>query len=137
MLKEKAIKLTKKLEAMLRRYEVTLRDKNSVVHHPVYGTNTEVSPLAFAVYEAAIKSLHLHWWNTSPPPERPGFAQLHVGASCFDEFKTQALAHHKQIAQRDNFDLIERDMDAQQTRADYHECCHILAKAGLYYDLLD
>lgn len=55
----KTTKITKRMEGILKRYAVTFRDGEQTVRHKTYGFETVVDPVAFAIYEAALKANHI------------------------------------------------------------------------------
>ena len=126
----KQIRQTKKLETIFRRYDVELRKQNSTVVHALAGEKTDCDPLLFAVYEAAIKSSYLSYALQPSWPERR---------------KTGHDRHYLKIAQEDGFDLPDpsevpeknRERRGDQGAVDYRYCVSLIARAGLYYALLD
>ena len=125
----KPIRHTKRLQALLDKYEVTLRKTDSDVTHAVKGTTVLVPPLHFAVYEAAIKANFLSWALFGAGPDH--------------------LRHYACIAAKDGFDLVdpntfapsgnytEQEKAGRTAAEDYHYCAKLLGNAGLYYTLLD
>jgi hypothetical protein len=117
----KPIKRTKRLEALLKKYRVTLRTSNSVVEHQTYRTKTTVPPLEFAVFEAAVKAVDASWV-----------------AAQFGGHDRQWNQHLAAINGFDLLDEITPGFEATRDYAkDYHYFCKLLKEAGLYYDLLD
>mgnify|MGYP006966977985 CR=1 FL=1 len=130
MTERKQLRQTKRLEAILRRCDVQLRKKTSTVFHAGNGEMTDCDPLLFAVYEAAIKSAYL---SSALHPSWP------------KRCKAGHDRHYLKIAQDDGFDLPDpsevpeknRERRGEQGAADYRYCVSLIARAGLYYALLD
>jgi hypothetical protein len=132
----KPITLTKKLKGLMKRYGVKLRESPSQVTHLTYQRTKEVDPVAFAVFETAIKANTLAWmlWHTDSPDDR-----LQIVAN------TRAIYANcsPPIAGHEHLPIITEEMEnnsvklVQQHSDVYHYCAKILVDAGLYYDLLD
>jgi len=130
MTKAKPIRQTKKLDALLRRYDVQLRTGTTTVVHPVTGETAHCDPLTFAVYESAIKSVFLS--NALHPMWEELCEAGHD-------------RHYLSIANTDGFDLPDpsqvpekyREKRGKRAAMDYRYCVSLIAKAGLYFALLD
>ena len=64
------IKLTKKLAALFRRYDTDMRKNDSVVEHETTKKQTTVPPVAFAVFETAVKAVYAFICPILPSGER-------------------------------------------------------------------
>lgn len=124
------IRHTKRLDALLRRYCVHLREGCSTVSHATTGQVTLCDPLTFAVFEAAITSVYLS--NALGPMWAMACESGH------DRFY-QMLAHRNGFELPDPTEVPEsgRERRQQQATEDYHYCMSLIAKAGLYHALLD
>lgn len=121
----KPIKLTKKLADLFRCYDTEIRKTDSVVEHQTTGEKTTVSPVAFAVFETAMKAVYAS--NCSAPDEwREMFVESgHAG-------------WYQHLANVNDFDLpTEGWQTAEKYAQDYGYCVRLLQNAGLYYSLLD
>jgi hypothetical protein len=130
MTERKQIRHTKKLDAVFRRCDVQLRKKTSTVVHAMTGKVTDCAPLIFAVYEAAIKSAYI---SNALHPSWP---------ECCEAGHDR---HYMKIAREGCFDLPDpvrvpeenREIRGKQGTADYRYCISMIARAGLYYELMD
>jgi hypothetical protein len=122
------MKKTKKLETILERYQVKLRETNTVVEHLVYETKTEIDPLQFACYEATCKAHFVTWVNA--PRELKAHIQFADNSTI--------TSHYNGLAQKDNFGAFEwSTLDPKQASDDYYYCNGLISADGLYYELLD
>lgn len=120
------MKQTKKLQKIFDRYNVGLRDENTIVTHQTYGRKTELNPLQFAVYETAIKSVYIANQTVHFDVKRLFWFQRICDDSDIN------LPYIEEVT-----DLDKAKAEAQQAASDYHYCVHLLSRAGLYYQLLD
>ena len=116
----KKIKLTKKLQAALTRYEIELRYGDSIVYHIIHqNIKTTLDPIQFAVYELAITAMYV--------------CEQASGKPLFQN-------HYKNIAAKDGFNLpfVSEDHTLmQQSSLDYRYAKSLIRKAELYPALLD
>jgi len=115
---------SKKLTELFRRYQVETRTHDTIIVHAVKQRPIRVIPLNFAVYELTIKAIYAS--NMAAP----------------EEWREQFVSGgphrwYQMLATRGGFQLIAPFKDADSHAADYRYGCQLLAKAGLYYDLLD
>jgi hypothetical protein len=124
------MKLTKKLEVILKRWNTKIRREPSVVVHATSGRRTTVEPLAFAVYETAIKAVFA--LNQSMPPQE--FVNV-----TWEENLAQERRWYGMIAAKDGFVLpeITPATDPDTCYADWTYCRQLILREGLYYELLD
>jgi hypothetical protein len=112
------IKRNRALDAMFKRYAVVVRKTTTTIIHALYGTEHVLTPMEFAVYEAAIKAIHCGY--------------LAAGETGFE-------AWHERIAQIGGFALpteAEEGIEAAKKYAgDYHSCCRLLSDR--YMELFD
>lgn len=120
------IRPTKQLEALLCRYDVSLRNTHSTVEHVTYRTKVNCSPITFAVFEAAVKSAYLssvltEYWDKSY------------------EYYYQALAHKNSFVLPKPLFLPKavREQRSKQAASDYYYFANLIARAGLYRCLLE
>jgi hypothetical protein len=52
--------LTRRMQEIFRRYDITVRDGPQTVHYEANQISTVVEPEDFAIYEAMLKSYHVH-----------------------------------------------------------------------------
>ena len=125
MLKTNPIRKTKKLETLFRRYEVDLRETDSTVVHAVTGSKTELDPMAFAVFETAIKAIYLA-------------DALHQRSESSDRWYGR-IAYYNDflLPDPDSVPWTKSALRCKQATKDYYYCVSVLSKAGLYYALLD
>lgn len=118
-----------KLDQIMKRYGVRLRTGPSAVRHLVHGYDTTVDPIPFAYYEAAIKASYLQQALSPDWADR----------------QAEMERYYRRIANQDGYTLPDpskvrpgvREKTCGLAARDYHYCCQVLAKVGLYYELLD
>lgn len=118
------------MTAIQERYKVTLRTKNQTVRHQAYGTETEVSPEQFAVYEAALKAMYIHQFVTYCVLQ-----EWRRGAGTVAYFGR--MMGENDIVQPWIKDDEITEATARQASKDYIACQRWIEEAGLYYELLD
>lgn len=124
------MKITKRLQTVLDRYNVKLRVGHSQVRHMTTGKVTDCEPLAFAVFDAAIKAVYL---SNALHPDWPKMCEAGHGR------------HYQAIAVSNGFPLPDpsgvsdnnRETIGRRAARDYQYCASLNADAGLYFDLLD
>jgi len=120
------IKLTKKLQAFLDRYGIEVPDDNQAVRHVMYGTETEVSGIVFAVFRLAVTTQYLCWmlWNPDDVAE---------------------CQHFERIAESNGFALpeitdemlLDRSSEIKRHDAAYQHSRSLIADSSLYHKFLD
>lgn len=124
------MKLTKKLQKLLDKWQTNLRQTPQVVTHQGSGERAEISPLQFAVYETALKALSTHY-----------FVELRLRDN--RHWAIETLVYYHGVAGRNDIHLpwIDDKQITQKhcdsTANDYNYCCGLIIKDGLYYQLLD
>jgi len=123
------MRLTKTLEAILKHYNVALREHDTEVAHALTDKKTICDPLLFAVFECAIKAQYLAYAHC------PTWAELCEAG--YDRHFA-AIAHHN------DFELLYVDGAAdpnekkgKRAAADYNYCANLIRKEGQYFNLLD
>lgn len=126
--KPKAVKLTKKLHALFRRWNTPIRKAASTVTHVLTKRRTEVDPVTFAAFETAIKAVYAS-----------NMAAKSMRDQGFDDYLQQLESHYSYIAELHGFSLpaVDDKTDSRKCADDYHYCCDLITKAGLYMQLLD
>lgn len=125
------MKLTRKMEDLFKKWKTTIRPDRQSVTHPTYKTTRLVDPVAFAVYETALKANYAHQ-----------FAGMALNNYRTDQLMG-VMAHFQDMADPNDIGLpLIDDKDItqdyiNQTAQDYDYCAAWLSRAGLYYDLLD
>jgi hypothetical protein len=124
------MKLTRKLQSVLNRWNTAIRPQPSVVVHEVYGVNTTVEPLIFAVYETAIKAIYA-LEQTEPPYK--------ITNRTWGRHLAESKQWYERIASKDGFELpeITADIQPKQCYSDWIYCRNLIIRKGLYYRLLD
>jgi hypothetical protein len=124
------MKLTKRLEAVLKRWNTGIRQTPSVVVHATCGRRTTVDPLTFAVYETAIKAIYA--LNQSMPSQE--FSNM-----TWEEHLLVERRWYGMIAVKDGFDVPEvtSATDPETCYSDWIFCRQLILREGLYYELLD
>jgi hypothetical protein len=128
--KEVRLKLSKKLQGVLHRWNTTIRPQPSVVVHEVYAISTTVEPLMFAVYETAIKAIYA-LKQTEPPYE--------LTDKTWETHLAESKQWYERIASQDGFELpeITADIDRKKCYTDWILCRNLIIRNGLYDRLLD
>lgn len=121
------MKLTKRLQKILTDYHVSLRDTNTIVEHPYHKDKTELDPLTFGVFEAAVKAQDVANSTFPRDPE--------------DEHRWRTRQWNLRLAETNKFHLLgmitPNEDICRAARNDYRYCVRLIADAGLYYQLLD
>ena len=134
----KTFKPTSKLLGVFSRYHVTLRKKNSTVRHATYGTKTICTPVVFATFETIIKANHLNHLAAKTLNPEPSPNVIFIGSD--------PILWYSSIADRNGFALLKLDEGLttadlvkviERTDEDSGYCSRLIAKIGLYMDLLD
>lgn len=124
------IKLTKKMQTLLKRYGIVTRKQPTTLKHFVSGKEMVCSPTVFAVYELALNS---------------NFAATTLAQVLNPAIPVAAVDHYRKLARLSTppIELSEPEVRyasrkiIEQHSETYHACCQCIAKAGIYYELLD
>lgn len=121
-----SVTMTKKLEAICKRYGVTLRKRQSKAIHVMTKHEIDCDPVTFAAFEAAIQAVYRcnlqyfveNGWN-------------------------DYILHYQRIATVNDFalpalcDIDPHEEKRRRAAEDYRYCAHLLMRAEVYYALLD
>ncbi len=117
------MKITKKLQVLFNRWNVTLRKSNTDVTHAVYRTTRSITPQEFAVYELVMKA------SAAGMRLSPTYRKLEEAGH---------NAWYENLARRDGFALYAPpDCTLSEAREAGQYGTSLIVKAGLYRDLLD
>jgi hypothetical protein len=115
-------KFTKKMEQLLLRYRITLRDKDTIVTHQITGQRAKCSPVMFALFELTLKANYIGAELCPDPEDRAYFAR-----------------GIQMLAARNGIELIPAASVPlpERAQADYWWAWKQIRDSGLYFVLLD
>ena len=115
---KREIKLTKRLQKLMKRYDVELREEPTPVTHQTYQTTEDIPPVVFAAYEIHLK------------------ANL-LTCAVYDD--VGGIMWHSKLMAESGMPIVEDkpQLSADTLLEDYRYTYKLIADAGFYGDLLD